>query len=107
MRYVLGRCRCTNRGLWSGHGVVGELSLKPTTNPTVLRAAGLGGKTSRGDERKQLRGALPKNLIRPLLVQDRKGEWFRRPALPFTGARRRSGWSSLRWRRRQRGLANP
>ena len=35
--------------------------------------------------------ALPKNLIRPLPVQDPKGERFRRPALPFGGARRRSG----------------
>ena len=34
--------------------------------------------------------ALPKNLIHPLPVQDPKGERFRRPALPFAGARRRS-----------------
>ena len=34
--------------------------------------------------------ALPKNLIRPLPMQDPKGERFRRPALPFAGARRRS-----------------
>ena len=81
MRYVLSRCRCASRGLWRGYGVVIELSLKPIANPTVLRAAGLGGKTSRGVEREQSREALPKNLIRPLPVQDRKGEWFRRPAL--------------------------
>ena len=74
MRYVLGRCRCTDRSLWSGHGVVDELSLKPIANPKVLLAAGLGGKTSRGVEREQSREALPKNLIRPLPVQDRKGE---------------------------------
>ena len=47
----------------------------------------------------QSRRALPKNLIRPLPVQDLKGERFRRPALLFAGARRRSGWRRLRWRR--------
>ena len=35
----------------------------------------------------QSRRALPKNLIRPLPVQDLKGERFRRPALLFAGAR--------------------
>ena len=35
----------------------------------------------------QSRRALPKNLIRSLPVQDPKGERFRRPALPFAGAR--------------------
>jgi hypothetical protein len=34
---------------------------------------------------------LPKNLIRPLLVQDLEGEGFRRRALPIADARRRSG----------------
>ena len=47
----------------------------------------------------QSRRAFPKNLIRPLPVQDPKGERFRRPALPFAGACRRSGWRRLRWRR--------
>ena len=43
--------------------------------------------------------ALPKNLIRPLPVQDHKSERFQRPALPFASARRCSGWSKLqRWR---------
>jgi hypothetical protein len=34
---------------------------------------------------------LPKNLIRPLPVQDLEGEGFWRPALPSIDARRRSG----------------
>src|SRR6185312_1547571 len=55
----------------------------------------------------QSRRALPKNLIRPLPVQDPKGERFRRPALPFAGARRRSGWRRLRWRRSNERRQNP
>ena len=43
----------------------------------------------------------------PSPVQDHKGEWFRRPAVPFAGARRRTGWSRLRWRRKARVLAKP
>jgi hypothetical protein len=43
--------------------------------------------------------ALPKNLIHPISMQDPKGVEFRRPILPFAGARRRSGWRRLRWRR--------
>ena len=42
----------------------------------------------------QSRRALLKNLIHPLPVQDPNGEMFRRPALPFAGARRRTGWSN-------------
>jgi hypothetical protein len=34
---------------------------------------------------------LPKNLIRPLPMQDLEGEGFRRPGLPIVDARRRSG----------------
>jgi hypothetical protein len=34
---------------------------------------------------------LPKNLIRPLPVQDLEGEGFRRPVHPIADARRRSG----------------
>ena len=55
----------------------------------------------------QSRRALPKNLIRSLPVQDPKGERFRRPALPFAGARRRSGWRRLRWRRSSERRQNP
>ena len=54
-------------------------------------AAGLGRKTTRDDEGEQSRKALPKNLIRSLLVQDREGEWFRRPALPYVGGVLRGG----------------
>ena len=73
-----------------------------TVETTERGTAGLGRKTTRDDDIEQSREALPKNLIRPLPVQDRKSEWFRRPALPFVGARRRSGWSRLRRRRKQR-----
>ena len=47
----------------------------------------------------QSRRALPKNLIRPLPVQNFKDKKFRRPALPFAGARRHSGWRRLWWQR--------
>jgi len=50
-------------------------------------------------EDEQSRLALPKNIIRPLPVQYHKSERFRRPALPFAGARWRSGWSKLRRQR--------
>ena len=40
----------------------------------------------------------PKILFCLLPVQDPKGERFRRPALPFTGARWCSGWRRLQWR---------
>ena len=67
---------------------------QPALQTTVRRSTRLGRRTSRGEEYMQSRLALPKNLIRPLSVQDHKSEWFRRPALPFAGARRRSGWSN-------------
>jgi hypothetical protein len=38
---------------------------------------------------------LPKNLIRPLPVQDLEDEGFRRPALLIADARLRSGWREL------------
>src|SRR5438105_2187078 len=63
MRYVLSRCRYAGRGLWRGHDVVIECSLKPTANPMVLRAARLGGKTNRGDELEQSRERFPKTLF--------------------------------------------
>jgi hypothetical protein len=44
-------------------------------------------KTHHGEELEQSREALPKNLIRLLLVQDPKGIGFRRPALSFVDAR--------------------
>jgi hypothetical protein len=50
----------------------------------------------RGEDLEQLHEALPKNLICSLPVQDPKGEGFRRPALPFIGAPRCSGWRRLR-----------
>lgn len=59
-------------------------------------------KTRRDDELdefedaiEQSRRALTKNLIRLLSVQDHRGCGFRRPALPFFSAHRRSRWSSL------------
>src|SRR6266508_714205 len=67
-RYVLSRCRCTTRGLWSGHDVDVDLSLKPTTNLTVCSATGLRWKMSRGDELEQSR------------------ERFQKPYLPSPGA---------------------
>ena len=42
----------------------------------------------------------------PSPVQDHKDKWFRRPAVPFAGARRRTGWSRLRWRRKARDWQN-
>ena len=76
-------------------------------NTTMSSTARLGRKTTRDDEFEQSRTALPKNLIRPLPVQDRKDERFWRPALPRADARRRLGWSRLRWRRKLRDEAKP
>ena len=106
MRHVLSRCRCASRDLWRGLGVidddVGEHRSKKMTLKAAERGtAGLGWKTTRDDDREQSRVALPKNLIRPLPVQDRRGEWFRRPALPFAGVPWRSGWRRLRWQRKR------
>ena len=42
----------------------------------------------------------------PSPVHDHKGNWFQRPALPFAGGRRRSGWSRLRWRCKARDWQN-
>ena len=69
-------------------------SQQPALQTTVRRNTILGRKTSCGEEDEQSRLALPKNLIHLLPVQDHKNERFRRPALPFAGARRRSGWSN-------------
>ena len=55
----------------------------------------------------QSRRALPKNLIRPLPVQDPKGERFWRLALPFAGARRSSGWIRLWWQHNSEKRQNP
>ena len=73
---------------------VGDDLLLTAMNST----ARLGRKTTHDDEFEQSRTTLPKNLIRPLPVQDRKDERFWRPALPRADARRRLGWSRLRWR---------
>ena len=78
---------------------VGDDLLLTVMNTTMSSTARLGRKTTRDDEFEQSRTALPKNLIR-LPVQDRKDERFRRPALPRADARRRLGWSKLRWRRK-------
>ena len=51
--------------------------------------------------------ALPKNLIRPLPVQDHKCEGFQRPALMFADARRCSGWRRLQRRRSSERRQNP
>ena len=61
---------------------VGDDLLLTAMNTTMSSTARLGRKTTRDDEFEQSRTALPKNLIRPLPVQDRKDERFRRPALP-------------------------
>ena len=79
---------------------VGDDLLLTAMNTTMTSTARLGRKTTCDDEFEQSRTALPKNLIRPLPVQDRKDERFRRPALPRADARRRLGWSRLRWRRK-------
>ena len=68
---------------------VGDDLLLTAMNTTMSSTARLGRKTTRDDEFEQSRTALPKNLIRPLLVQDRKDERFRRPALPRADARQR------------------
>ena len=80
-------------------GVDDDLLLS-AMNTTMSSTTRLGRKTTRDDEFEQSRTALPKNLIRPLPVQDRKDERFRRPALPRADARRRLGWSRLRRRRK-------
>ena len=79
---------------------VGDDLLLTAMNTTMSSTARLGRKTTRDDEFEQSRTVLPKNLIRPLPGQDRKDERFRRPALPRADARRRLGWSRLRWRRK-------
>jgi hypothetical protein len=81
------RCRLDEDGPSKG-------SQQPALQTTVRRNTRHGRKTSRGEEDEQSRLALPKNLIRPLPVQDHNSKRFRRPALPFAGARRRSGWSN-------------
>jgi hypothetical protein len=86
---------------------VGDDLLLTAMKTTMSSTARLGRKTTRDDELEQSRRALPKNLIRPLPVQDRKDERFRRPALPHADARRRLGWSRLRWRRKLRDEAKP
>ena len=68
---------------------VGDDLLLTAMNTTMSSTARLGRKTTRDDEFEQSRTALPKNLIRPLPVQDRKDERFRRPALPRADARQR------------------
>ena len=79
---------------------VGDDLLLTAMNTTMSSTARLGRKTTRDDEFEQSCTSLPKNLIRPLPVQDRKDERFQRPALPRADARRRLGWSRLRWRRK-------
>ena len=69
---------------------VGNDLLLTTMETTMSSTTRLGRKTTRDDELEQSRRALPKNLIRPLPVQDRKDTRFRRPALPHADARRRS-----------------
>ena len=68
---------------------VGDDLLLTAMNTTMSSTARLGRKMTRDDE-----------FERPLPVQDRKDERFRRPALPRADARRRLGWSRLRWRRK-------
>ena len=68
---------------------VGDDPLLMAMETTVSSTARLGRKTTRDDEFEQSRRALPKNLIRPLPVQDRKDERFRRPALPHASIRDR------------------
>jgi hypothetical protein len=70
---------------------VGDDPLLMAMETTVSSTARLGRKTTRDDKLEQSRRALPKNLIRPLPVQNRKDKRFRRPALPHTDARRRLG----------------
>ena len=53
---------------------VGDDLLLTAMNTTMSSTARLGRKTTRDDEFEQSRTALPKNLIRPLPVQDRKDE---------------------------------
>ena len=65
---------------------VGDDLLLTAMNTTMSSTARLGRKTTRDDEFEQSRTALPKNLIRPLPVQDHKDERFRRPALPRADA---------------------
>ena len=79
---------------------VGYDLLLTAMNTTMSSTARLGREMTRDDEHEQSRIVLPKNLIRPLAVQDRKDERFRRPALPRADAHRRLGWSRLRWRRK-------
>ena len=50
---------------------------------------------------------LPKNLIRPLPMQDHKNEWLWRPAFLFAGACMRSGWSKLRRHHSSEERKNP
>ena len=75
---------------------VGDDLLLTAMNTTMSSTALLGRKTTRDDEFEQSRTALPKNLIRPLPVQDRKDERFRRPALLIADAPLRSGRRELK-----------
>jgi hypothetical protein len=94
-------CRWSHRD-WYGSDVVDDnigedWSMQMRRQTTVSGTARLGWKTSHGEQREESRKVLPKNLIRPLPVQDHKSERFRRPALLFAGACKRLGWSRLRW----------
>jgi hypothetical protein len=57
-----------------------------------IEAAG----STRSEDHEQSRRTLPKNLIRPLPVQDLEDEGFRRPALLSADARLRSGRRELK-----------
>ena len=93
-RYILsGSCREDERRRLDEDGPLNG-SQQPALQMTVCHNTRLGRRTSRGEEDEQSRLALSKNQIRPLPVQDHNSKRFRRPALPFAGARRRSGWSN-------------
>jgi len=75
---------------------------RPSMNNSIILATRHNSFCIQEDERRWRDEDGPVNsasqkLIRPLPVQDSKGERFQRPALPFAGARRRSGWRRARY----------
>ena len=60
-----------------------------STAMKTMMSSRLERKTTRDEEVEQSCIALPKNLIRSLLVQDRKDERFGKPALPHADVRDR------------------
>jgi hypothetical protein len=82
-------------------------SQQPALQTTVRRNTRLGRSTSRGEEDEQSRLALPKNLIRPLPVQDHKERMVPETCSPVRQCTPALGMEQLRRRRSSEERQNP